>query len=175
MFKTTLGSPGDKNMGCFHQQRLLTCKKLSQAGVSQALPTLGLPFLPAVGRELCHPLVSPLFKQNVSVYLLERTFVGGCVSRGKTTPRASAAPLPVQGPHFEVFIDTAGRRNLPILRRILQKFHSVQGLGKPLQLLLQWGSVQSREILLLAQEVPSQLPHLLRFLPNPHPSSLTGV
>lgn len=98
---------------------------LSHAGVSQALPTLGLPFPPAVGREL-----SSLFKQNISVYLPEKTFVWRHPEKNISQSLGSAFAC------SEVFIDTAGRRNpQPLLRRILQKFpclQSVQELGKPL-------------------------------------------
>lgn len=61
-FRDVQKSPGDRTWDVFTSRDSSLVNVLSNAGVSQALP-------PVVGRELCHPLVSSLFKQNISVML----------------------------------------------------------------------------------------------------------
>lgn len=108
------------------------------------------------------------------VYLLEKTFVWGCASRGKQLPQPRRVSTGVAGRNNKFQFIDASRRNLPLLRRVLQEFpclQSVQGLGKCLQSFLQWGSVQSTQILLLAQGPASLAAHVPHLTASPQVAS----
>lgn len=166
-------------MGCFFQERPLTCDCAEQCWGFLGSSTPWASLLTCCGQGIVSssglfPVQTKRFSDAEFICLRKRLFEAVHAEENNSQSPGSARGVSTGVARSEVFIDTAGR-NLPVLRRILQEFpclQSGQGWGKRFQVIPATGSCAKQRNSGILSQLTSHISRcLLKLLSDPHPSS----